>query len=271
MADQETMSATPAIDAILELIATLRGVNGCPWDRKQTPASLSVYLIEEVYELVEAINANDIDAIGEELGDVVFQILFLAYLYHQEGCFELGDVLERNREKMIRRHPHVFGSDTVEDADQVKQRWRDIKKQEKPDQESLLDSVPSGMPALMRAYRISERAAGVGFDWDDLQGVLCQAESEWQEFKTEIDTAARKGNAPGNEAAMELGDVLFTLVNVARLAKIHPETALQTATHKFSNRFKSMESRAAEQNTSLEQMPRDALERLWEKAKSEGC
>lgn len=269
MANQENVSAAPAFKAILELIGALRGPNGCPWDRKQTPASLSVYLIEEVYELIEAINTNDIDAIAEELGDVLFQILFLAYLYHQEGCFELGDVLERNRRKMVRRHPHVFGSDTVEDAEQVKQRWRDIKKQEKPDQQSLLDSVPSGMPALMRAYRISERAAGAGFDWDDLQGVLRQAESEWSEFKTEIDKAAGRGGTAGDEAAMELGDVLFTLVNVARLAKIHPETALQKATDKFSRRFKSMELRAAEKNTSLDQMPRDEMETLWEEAKSE--
>jgi nucleoside triphosphate diphosphatase len=270
MADPKNVSPAPAVDAILDLIATLRGPNGCPWDRKQTPASLSVYLIEEVYELVEAIGANDIDAIGEELGDVLFQILFLAYLFHQAGYFALNEILERNREKMIRRHPHVFGSDTVEDAEQVKQRWRDIKKQEKPDAVSLLDSVPAGMPALMRAYRISERAAGVGFDWDDLQGVLHQAESEWFEFKAEIDKDAHAGKKPGSAAALELGDVLFTLVNVARLAEIHPETALQKATLKFSKRFKRMESKAAEQHTPLDRLSRQALEALWEKAKSMG-
>jgi nucleoside triphosphate diphosphatase len=256
----------PTIDALRRLIATLRGENGCPWDRKQTPATLSVYLIEEMYELVEAIAADERDAVLEELGDVLFQILFVCYLYEQMGHLSFEQVLERIIGKMVHRHPHVFGSEKVATAGEVKVRWRQIKQQEKGVRSSLLDSVPQGLPALMRAYRISERAAGTGFDWDSLQGVIAQAESEWAEFKAE----AGDGGIPPmdqEEAAMELGDVLFTLVNVARLAGIHPETALTRSTRKFIRRFKHMEALAAEKNSTLESLPRDEMERLWQAAK----
>jgi len=256
----------PSFDALLRLIAALRAENGCPWDRKQTPATLSVYLIEEIYELVEAISADDTEAILEELGDVLFQVIFVAYLYEQAHRFSLEQVLERIVGKMVHRHPHVFGSEKVATAGEVKQRWRRIKQQEKGVNHSLLDSVPTGMPALMRAYRISERAAGTGFDWDDLPGVMNQAEQEWAEFKAEVD----EGEAPErseSKAALELGDVFFTLVNVARLAGIHPETALSRSTQKFVRRFSCMEAMAEKNNNSLESLSRDALERLWEAAK----
>lgn len=257
-----------SIDAVLDLIKALRAENGCPWDRKQTPSTLSVYLIEEVHELVEAIASGDSEAIAEELGDVFFQILFLVFLFEQEGCLELGRVLERNIEKMVRRHPHVFGDDTVENAEQVKARWRDIKRREKNHKGSLMDSVPSGLPALMRAYRISERAAGIGFDWENLGGVIDQVESEWSEFKNEmanVEIARTKQDSP---EAMEFGDVLFSLVNVARMAGFHPETALQRATAKFIDRFKFMEKEAGRRQGDLARISRDEMEQLWEKAKS---
>lgn len=256
----------PSFDALLRLIATLRGENGCPWDRKQTPVTLSIYLIEEMYELVEAINAEDAEAVMEELGDVLFQVLFLAFLYEQSNRFSLQQVLEKIIGKMVHRHPHVFGSDMVETAGEVKERWRKIKQQEKGGGHSLLDSVPAGMPALMRAYRISERAAGTGFDWDDLPGVMDQAEKEWAEFKAEVGHSATF-KASRKKALMELGDVLFTLINVARLAGLHPETALSQSTQKFIRRFKWMEAMAAEGNNPLESLSRDEMERLWEAAK----
>jgi MazG family protein len=257
-----------SVKDVMNLIDALRAENGCPWDRKQTPLTLSVYLIEEAFELVEAIAADDGPAIQEELGDVIFQILFLAFLYQQQGRLDLEGVLKQNITKMVRRHPHVFGKDKVDNADQVKQRWREIKRQEKNGAVSLMDSVPSGLPALLRAYRISERAAGAGFDWDDLDGVIQQAENEWAEFKSEISGPENSSPGPHSAAALEFGDVLFSLVNVARVAGFHPETALQRATVKFSNRFKAMEAAAIRQNQNFADLSRDAKERLWEEAKS---
>jgi MazG family protein len=256
----------PSLDALRRLITTLRGEDGCPWDRKQTPATLSVYLIEEMYELVDAIAAGDVAAILEELGDVLFQVLFVAHLYEQDQRFTRQQVLERIIGKMIHRHPHVFGSEKIDSAGEVKQQWRRIKQQEKGEQRSLLASVPAGMPALMRAYRVSERAAGTGFDWDGLAEVMIQAESEWAEFKSEVGngTAAKMDLS---KAAMELGDVLFTLVNVARLAGIHPETALSQSTRKFIRRFNWMEAAAAAKEGPLESLSREAMDRLWESAK----
>jgi MazG family protein len=255
-----------SLEALRRLIATLRSEDGCPWDRKQTPATLSIYLIEEIYELVDAIAAGDTAAILEELGDVLFQVVFVVYLFEQERRFTLQEVLERIIGKMIHRHPHVFGSVKVDSAVEVKEQWRRIKQQEKEGRRSLLDSVPAGMPALMRAYRISERAAGTGFDWDGLAEVMAQAEREWTEFKSEVDGgAAAKMNR--SKAAMELGDVMFTLVNVARLAGIHPETALSLSTRKFIRRFNWMEAQAEAKESPLESLSRDALDRLWESAK----
>lgn len=268
MATQNKIAPPPTFAAVMELIATLRGENGCPWDRKQTPASLTVYLIEEAFELVQAITSDDTAAIRDEMGDVLFQILFLMRLYHEQGRFGPTDVLGRNLAKMIHRHPHVFGTDKVESAGEVKERWREIKKREKGDAAgSLMDSVPSGLPALLRAYRISERAAGIGFDWDSLQGVMAQAEAEWREFNDEL--APPEGAAVPSKDKMteEFGDVLFTLVNVARLAGIHPETALSRATEKFVHRFKRMEVMAADQGRALESVSREEMEEFWRSAK----
>lgn len=256
---------SPSVKTLLDLIAALRGRHGCPWDRKQTPGSLTVYLIEEMYELVEAVHADDTEGVLEELGDLLFQVLFITYMYTQEGRFSLEQVLERIIKKMIHRHPHVFGDGKLENSEQVKQQWRRIKQQEKGAEASLLSSVPSGMPALMRAYRISERAAGIGFDWDTLQGVMAQAEDEWDEFKAEVDRPCELKDK--DRITMELGDVLFSLVNVARLAGVHPERALSKSTGKFVRRFKQMEVAAAAQDRTLEQLPREAMEKLWQAAK----
>jgi len=258
------------IDKLSELVARLRGENGCPWDKKQTPQSMAVYLTEEVYELMEAIESGNPKAICEELGDVLFHIFFIARLFQEKEDFDIGDVARGITEKMIHRHPHVFGTDTVNSAEEVKARWRQIKLQEKNhvQQNSLLDSVPAKMPALMRAYRISERAAGAGFDWNDISGVMQKAEEEWFELKAEL---AEKNQTEKNKEriAMEFGDVLFTLANVARFAKIHPETALTASVAKFEKRFKYMEKSAAESETSIESLSQAEMETLWEKAKKE--
>jgi nucleoside triphosphate diphosphatase len=269
LAPRRKITTTPTFSAIMELIAALRDEDGCPWDRKQTPLSMTVYMIEETFELVEAIKAGDTDGVQEELGDVLFQLLFLMHLYQQEGCFEPTDVLGRNLHKMIRRHPHVFGTDKVDDAGQVKQRWREIKQREKGTASgSLMDSVPAGLPALLRSYRISERAAGIGFDWDSLMGVIGQAESEWKEFKSELNLDAAGGIEDPVKAAEEFGDTLFTLINVGRLSGIHPETALSQATQKFIRRFKHMETMAAELGKTLNDLTRDDMEAFWRAAKA---
>jgi len=267
VASHRKVTPSPTFSAVLELIAALRAEDGCPWDRKQTPLSMTVYLIEEAFELVEAIRADHTADIQEEMGDVLFQILFLMSLYQQEGRFAPTDVLHQNLQKMIRRHPHVFGTDKIETAGEVKVRWREIKQQEKHfDSGSLMDSVPKGLPALLRAYRISERAAGIGFDWDHLNGVMAQAEAEWDEFKDELDrpNGVVKDKAKATE---EFGDVLFTLINVARIAGIHPETALSQSTGKFVRRFKRMESMAAAEGRTVAEVSREQLEKFWQKSK----
>jgi MazG family protein len=258
------------INKLENLIETLRSDLGCPWDQKQTPQSMGSYLLEEAYELVEAIESGDQENILEELGDVLFQVLFLAHLYKEKGAFDLEKVAGENTLKMINRHPHVFGDAKLSTAEQVRKQWREIKQNEKqnlPDQ-SVLDSVPRKLPALMRAYRISERAAGCGFDWDDIDGVIEKVEEEWAEFKSEI--KSRKNREQFRDSiAIELGDIFFTLVNVGRFFRIHPETALSSSTEKFERRFRKMELLLAENNETVESVAREELDRLWEKVKVE--
>jgi tetrapyrrole methylase family protein/MazG family protein len=258
------------IDRLIRLIETLRGEEGCPWDKQQTSRSMAVYLVEEVYELVDAIESGNIAEICEELGDVLFQILFIACIYQEKGDFTLGDAARESREKMIRRHPHVFGDENLEDAEQVRRQWRRIKKEEqgKAEKSSILDSIPRKLPALMRAYRISERAGGKGFDWDDIHGVVEKTEEEWTEFKHELERQQAHGNNR-ERLAMEFGDVLFTLVNVARFARFHPETALTDATRKFEMRFRHMEKMIQQRGQGIDTVERCELERLWAVSKNE--
>lgn len=258
-------SSTSLYD-IIDLIRTLRGENGCPWDRKQTPRSITVYLIEEVFELVEAIESGNLNAIREELGDVLFQVLFVAELFSESGRLDMADIVGRNLAKMRRRHPHVFEDREVSGIDEIRDNWHAIKQEEKKaaDNRSVLDSVPSGLPALMRAYRISERAARTGFDWHNLPEVMEKVEEEWREFKA----AADNGRGADPEAiALELGDILFTLTNVARFARIHPETSLSAAVRKFEDRFRYMEKRLEETGRTIKSLTREDMDRQWEAAK----
>lgn len=254
--------------SLIDLIKTLRGKNGCPWDKQQTPDSLSVYLIEEVYELVEAIVHKDHRGICEELGDVLFHIVFMATIFEESEKFDLQQAISLVTEKMYRRHPHVFGDTKVENAEDVKKQWHHIKQAEKSEdlQTSVLDSVPKNLPALIKAYRISERAARSGFDWDDIYGVIAKVEEEWEEFKQEVNaTGEKKENHL--KKSLEFGDVLFTLVNVARFAGIHPETALAESTHKFEKRFQLMENTISGNGKLLDEVSRPEMDRLWEEAK----
>lgn len=268
----ENLKQSPAdtpFDKLMELIATLRGPDGCPWDRQQTPVSMINYLLEETYELADAIESNDPAHVREELGDVLFHIFFIAHLFSEKNDFGIDAVAATIIEKMTRRHPHVFGDKKVKDTDEIRANWHKIKKAEQKNTPatSVLDSIPKKLPALMRAYRVSERAARTGFDWPDIKGVLAKTDEEIAEFKEAL--AQRDENRDGpDEAAMEFGDILFTLVNVARFAKFHPETALTAAINKFEGRFKQMEKNVAHSGRTLDAISFEEMNRLWNDVKA---
>lgn len=257
------------VKVIIDLIETLRGENGCPWDKKQTPQTILAYLLEEIYELMDAVESGNPKEVCGELGDVLFHIFFLVSLFREMGHFDIKDVVDLNIKKMIHRHPHVFGNDNVDSADEVRKRWYKIKMEEKvPSSEtSILDSIPSNLPALMRAYRISDRAARTGFDWEDISGVMKKVEEEWSELKTVL---KKKKQSPEDHTrvALEFGDVLFTLVNVARFAGIHPETALRDSTKKFERRFRYMEKRISKGQKDIRSVSQEEMDVLWEQAKN---
>lgn len=270
MAQEDLTPAPNSLGAVITLIQRLRGENGCPWDRKQTPQSLSVYLVEEIHELVDALSAGDPEAVCEELGDVVFQVLFMAELFAESGAFDLDGVVARNLAKMVRRHPHVFGEARTLSTEAIRENWHAIKKEEKKTRSgdrkaSLLDSIPAGLPALMRSYRVSERAARTGFDWNDLAEVMGKVEEEWREFKS----AAREATSAADlqKAAVEFGDIIFTLSNVARFMGFHPESALTAAIQKFEARFRHMEAAFADQGREIESASRAEMDAAWETAK----
>jgi tetrapyrrole methylase family protein/MazG family protein len=250
------------------LVETLRGDNGCPWDQQQTPQSMITQLIEEAYELLDAISAEDPEAVCEELGDVLFHIFFLARLYEEKKDFNIQAVTSRITTKMIRRHPHVFGDSIIHTAEEVKAQWHKIKKEEKKEKasRSILDSVSASLPSLMRAYRLSERAGRAGFDWENLEGVFEKVEEEWREFKAAmLDNQSGRSNKEAVE--LEFGDLLFTLTNVARFLQIHPESALTMANMKFQKRFCELEKTIEETGREFSSVSQDEKDRIWEQVK----
>jgi tetrapyrrole methylase family protein/MazG family protein len=250
-----------------QTIAILRGPNGCPWDQKQTHESLKKYLIEEVYELIDAIDEGDVDGIMEELGDVLLQVMLHAQIGEDEGYFSIEDVIEGVNEKMIRRHPHVFGDITVEDADEVVSNWEQIKKAEKGEraEQSILDAVAKGLPNLTKAYQYQKKAGKVGFDWDDVAPMWEKVSEEIQELKEEI---AKNGSAEKVEA--EFGDILFALVNIARFYKIDPEEAVSATNRKFYRRFTFIEKKVKELGLEFEALSLEQLDEIWNEAKKLG-
>lgn len=261
------------LQKMMDLIERLTAPNGCPWDRKQTPETLTVYLIEEMYELVDAVHRDDAADIEEETGDVLFQLLFLLHLYRKSHGMTLDGIIRRNVDKMIRRHPHVFGEETIETSEEVRRRWQQIKQGEKSGKEAsgLFDSIPKGVPALVRAYRVSDRAGKAGFDWETLPDVMKKVEEEWREFLAEVRGIGDRDPAEEDRKrlSMEFGDILFTLVNVARFAGIHPETALAASTRKFEERFRRMEAEVRRTNGDLNALTMDEWQQLWARAKQE--
>ncbi len=242
------------------MVESLRGEHGCPWDKKQTPRTMLIYLIEEMYELADAIESDRAEDVQEELGDVLFHIVFMTRLFQETGQFSIYDVAQEITDKMIRRHPHVFGTARVDNCDAVKHNWHKIKKDEKKQgkKKSVIDSVPKRLPALMRTYQICERTARSGFDWKDAESLLKKLASELNELKQ-----AWKGKQE-ERIAQEFGNLLFDLVNLARFLKIHPETALSGALKTFEKRFRQMEKRVCEGGTNFESLSQAEIEQIWQ-------
>lgn len=258
--------ADNAIERLTKLMERLRGPGGCPWDREQSLESLTPFIIEEAYEVVSAIEAGGDESIKEELGDLLFQIIFACRITTERGAFGLDEVIDSTVEKMVRRHPHVFGDTRADTATEVLKRWAEIKEEEKKGSADAgagghLSGVPRAMPALLRAHKISQKASRAGFDWKDVDHVLEKVFEEVGEFAE----AVRAGNAADMEE--ELGDILFTLANVARFLEVNPEEALRKTIGKFMQRFHKIEQALEEKGGDLGSTPAEELERLWNEAK----
>ncbi len=250
-------SQLQAVDRLLTIMDELR--EQCPWDRKQTLQSLRHLTIEETYELGDAILENDLEEVKKELGDLLLHIVFYARIGSETGDFDLGDVASDICEKLIRRHPHIYGDVSVQDEHEVKANWEKIKLQE--GKKSVLEGVPDGLPALVKANRIQEKVAGVGFDWEKPEQVFEKVREELEEMEAE--------RASGNRDALEseMGDVFFSLVNYARFLGLNPENALERTNKKFIGRFRFLEAKAAEAGRSLHEMTLAEMDRYWEAAK----
>lgn len=281
--------------ALIDLMAALRAPDGCPWDRKQTHESLKPYLLEETYEVLEILDRQDRTKLPEELGDVLLQVLFHSQIASEAGSFTIEDVLGQLADKLIRRHPHVFGNGAIDptptNADQVVARWEDIKQTERRASgrpESALDGVPQTLPALLRAYQLQARAARVGFDWThDAKGfdqVLGKIEEEIRELRAAIraplsnQTETDAATARQAQIVAEFGDVVFSLVNLARFINVNPEDALRQAANRFVERFRFIEAQAAASGRAVGDLSFVEMDRLWDEAKkrnratvAEGC
>ncbi len=268
-------SAGKLFEKLVDIMATLRGPNGCPWDKEQDFNTLKPMLVEEVYEVLEAIDNHDFDGVSEELGDLLLHIVFQAQLGKEAGTFDINTVITKICDKLVRRHPHVFGTESAGSSEQVIKNWEAIKAREKaeklnkrtPEQRSLLEGIPSKLPAIHEAHQISSRAARVGFDWPDIEGIFDKLQEELRELK---DVIAGETNGPRQDRLEdEIGDLLFVMVNIARYLKIDSESALKRANRKFKSRFQFMESALAREGKTLDQVGLDEMETLWQRAKSE--
>lgn len=253
-----------AFDRLTAIMDRLRDPGGCPWDRDQTLDSLAGYLLEEAHEAVEAVQTGLPEQLREELGDLLLQIVFMARIARERGWFDADAVCNGISDKLVRRHPHVFADADVTDATEVLQRWEAIKQAERGDGErSVLDGVPASLPALLKAFRVTEKAAAVGFDWRRPRDVVATLRAEVDELERELEASDE------NRVRAELGDVLFSLANLARHLGVEPETALQRSTSSFMSRFSAMERMAREQGATLHELDLAGLDELWERAKVE--
>ena len=255
-------------------MARLRGPDGCPWDRQQDRNSLKPMLVEETYEVLEAIDNNDPDGLAEELGDLLLHVVFQAQLGKEAGGFDIDAVIDGICDKLVRRHPHVFGTETASTPEEVIKNWEAIKAQEKtrklkdrtPEQRSLLEGIPTRLPALHEAHQISSKAARVGFEWPDIEGVFGKLKEETHELR---EAMTGPENSRQSRVEDEIGDILFVIVNLARFLKIDSESALKRANRKFKTRFQYMETQLARSGRNLDGTSLDEMETLWKQAKVE--
>lgn len=263
-------------DKLVRVLARLRAPDGCPWDREQTHESLRANLLEEAYEVLEALDAKEPARLREELGDLLLQVLFHAQLAEESGAFTLEELLVKLREKLVRRHPHVFGDlrgpEAPGTAEEVLARWEAMKREERNRRGkagSVLDGVAKTLPALLQALELQERASRVGFDWPEIQPAIEKFKEEWRE----VEEAWRQGSRSPDASTRarleeELGDLLFAVVNVARFMQVDPEAALRKAAARFRERFRYIEERAAREGRKLEEMSLEEMDRWWEEAKA---
>lgn len=288
----KAFTATPVggeFQKLVGVMARLRAPGGCPWDREQTHATLRTYLIEEAYEVLDAMDSGDDLKFAEELGDLLLQVLFHAQIAQEEGRFDIADVVREIYEKMIRRHPHVFGNKRAKTAADVLRNWEKIKAQERKEVQegkevkdrkteqpgSVLDGVPRTLPALLEANQLTRKAARIGFDWANVEGIFAKLAEETGELQAALGNRGGVGaNPSGSETRPglqdiegEVGDILFVAVNLARFLELDPEIALKKTSRKFSRRFREMERVARERGTTLAEVPREGMERLWEETK----
>ena len=245
---------------ITDIMARLRAPDGCPWDREQTPESLKAYIIEEAYEGCEAIEGRDPEELCGELGDLLLQVVFQAQIAKERGDFDIHDVVNAISDKMERRHPHVFGDEHAETADEVMQQWEQRKLKEKG-RKGYLDGIPKHLPGLLKARRVSDKAALVGFEWPTIDGAAAKVNEEWDELQEAIE------QQDPDEIVHELGDVLFALVNLSRYINADPEDALRRTVQRFSTRFQYVEQQILARGDTLDQVDLDAMESLWQEAK----
>lgn len=259
----EVLKDKYTLQDLVEIMALLRSKKGCPWDREQTNESLKKYLIEETYEVLEAIDLNDKDKLCEELGDVLLQVVFHSQIAKEKGEFDIEDVITGICKKIILRHTHVFGNDSADTPEEVVDNWEAIKKKEKglTTQTEVLKGVPKNLPALMRSWKVQQKAAQVGFDWDNIDDVFNKVYEEIQELK---DVYNSKNVERIND---EMGDVFFALVNLARFLQVQPEQALTHTIKKFINRFEYIEQESIRSGRILEEMTLEEMDKLWNEAK----
>jgi tetrapyrrole methylase family protein/MazG family protein len=247
---------------LVKIIEKLRAPDGCPWDREQTLYSLRDQLIEETFELVEAIDNKDIENIKEELGDLLLHVIMHSVIAAEDNLFTLTDVMKTISEKLIRRHPHVFGGEKTDSVDDVLVNWEKIKSKEKKDRKYILDGIPKGLPSIQKAYKLQEKARKVGFDWESGEDCLRKVEEEFTEFKQAIKLK------DVNEIEEEMGDLLFSILNLSRFLNINADNALQKTNEKFKSRFRFIEDELAKNGISFEEASIELLERYWQKAKN---
>ena len=256
---EETLEA---FSRLLDIQEELR--EKCPWDHKQTNESLRPHTIEEAFELCDAIMEDDPTEIQKEMGDVMEHLVFYAMIGKEQGCFDMCDVLTKEADKLVFRHPHIYGDKKAENAEDVSKIWEKVKQKEKDANKTVLSGVPRSLPSLIKAYRIQDKARNVGFDWDDRKDVWDKVHEEIDELKAELE------NDDMSKAEREFGDVLFSLVNAARLYHINPDTALEHTNRKFISRFGYVEKKAKEQGREINDMTLGEMDELWNEAKSLG-